>query len=404
MNCFENIAGVLLLLSFQVGELPAAAPMEPPIPAPSEADLREFEYLISGMSASREAISSAVVTYTGRRFRVKQRSPSENLDGPISGTMAFDMIQNNLRIKHSMPESYGPSVSSNQLQTAIENGSVKELATGPYLQTDQYMMFVRNKSYAAHYARTGRVDSNLDIGPVDWSLAHSKRDLLHLIDLRSLGMIDVQDFSGWTPLIIWEGTTTEIDNSSLLCPLETIVHNLKVRNWFRLIRESGLVTIDWGTHRLTINEDEGFTPVEYSTTDEYWKLLKCKYVSRTSWTQVGEHWVPSTAVLEMVDEKDETEERFELKLEWDQINGELKDELFQYESFEDVNDYTMVIDSRPETKGRLGEWVGGKIQSKIDAEPARRSGSIVMICALCVPLFLVLGLIWKRSRSQLPQT
>ena len=398
MNCCSQILKALVLLAIQTGGVNESPTKIPP---PSEADIREFEYLVMGMKSSREAVTSAIVTYKGRRTRVDKGDPSQNIDGKIEGLMAFDIPGNRLRIRHKMPESYGAPIRSNELQSALEEGELKKLAKGPYQQTDQYLMFVRNQSYAAHYARNGSVDSNLDIGAVDWSLA-SRRDLLRLIDLRSLGLIDVQDLNGWEPPLIYPGSITKIDDSSLLCPLETVLHNIKVRNYFRLIRKAGVATIEWGPHTLVIDEDRGFSPIEYRTTDLYWNLYKRRYVATTSWTKVSDHWLPSKAVLELDDEKYERKDRFELELEWSKINEELPDHLFNYESFEDVADETIVIDSRHEKfeSGILGEWIDGKLQTAFDKEPEVQSSRLLMICILLLPPVLIFYL-WRRSRRPL---
>ncbi len=367
-------------------------------PSPSEVDRMEFEYLIDGMKAARESIAQATVTYTGNRRRTDKRDPSRNIDGRIEGMMAFDVLKQKLRIEHSMPESYGDDISESEFKALSDSGDLKEFLHGPSVQTDQFIMFVKNESYSAEYEKTGIHDSNLNISTPDWPLGEN-RDLLHLIDYRSLGMIDVQDYSGWRPWLIYDGSTLELDNSSLLCPVETVIHNIRVRNYFRLIKKSGLVTIDWGPHTLTIDERNGFTPVEYRTTDAYREMFNCTHSATTSWGQVSGHWVPTNAVLEMNNEKHETIERFELHLEWSGINEALPEELFEYESFKNVEDETYVIDSRTGSPGLLGEWIGGKLQTRFAAQPPPpRSSRLIIVVSLT--LFIVLVLLLVRARSR----
>ena len=367
-------------------------------PPPSESDRQEFDYLIAGMKAARESISKAIVTYTGRRTSTDEENPSANVDGRIAGLMAFDTKNRRLRIEHTMPAAYGRDVSEDQLKSLSASGKLMESLGGPYAQIDQFLMFVQNESYSAHYAKNGKHDSNLDISTTDWSWA-STRDLLHLIDYRSLGMIDVQDYSGWVPPLVYQDTTTNLDDTSLLCPLETVIHNFTVRKHFRLIKVPGLVTIDWGCHSLTIDERNGFTPVEYRTTDKYWDLYHTTYQSKTSWAQVSGHWVPVTAVLEMEDEPEAKRQRFELNLEWSRINEELPDELFQYESFKNVEENTAVIDSRPGAGGILGEWIDGKLQTRFETQPPPpRSSRVIIIGSLSLLIMLVLLLVRRRSR------
>ena len=111
------------------------------------------------------------------------------------------------------------------------------------------------------------------------------------------------------------------------------------------------------------------------------------------------HWVPVTAVLEMDDERRTKRERFELNLEWSRINEELPDELFQYESFKNVEENTPVIDSRPGAGGILGEWIGGKLQTRFETQPPPpRSSRVIIIGSLSLLIMLVLLLIRRRSR------
>ena len=370
----------------------------PKFPPPSDADRQEFAYLIAGMKAARESISKAIVTYTGRRTSTDEEEPSANVDGRIEGLMAFDTKNRRLRIEHTMPAAYGRDINEVELKSLSASGKLMESLGGPYAQIDQFLMYVQNESYSAHYVKNGQHDSNLDISTPDWSWA-STRDLLHLIDFRSLGMIDVQDYSGWVPPLVYQGSTHKLDDTSLLCPLETVIHNFTVRKHFRLLKESGLVTIEWRCHTLTIDDRNGFTPVEYRTTDKYWDLYHTTYQTKTSWNQVSGHWVPVTAVLEMDDERRTKRERFELNLEWSRINEELPDELFQYESFKNVEENTPVIDSRPGAGGILGEWIGGKLQTRFETQPPPpRSSRVIIIGSLSLLIMLVLLLIRRRSR------
>jgi hypothetical protein len=370
----------------------------PKFPPPSDAERQEFEYLIAGMKGAREKISRAMVSYTGRRTRKDAEELSASVDGRIQGMMAFDMKNRRLRIEHTMPEAYGPDITENQLKSSSAFGKPVESFGGPFAQIDQFLMFVENESYSAHYAKNGKHDSNLDISMPGWSLA-SERDLLHLIDLRSLGMIDVQDYSGWKPPVLYDGATLTLDDSSLLCPLETVLHNFNVRKHFQLIKKDGLVTIEWRTHRLTIDERKGFAPVEYRTTEDYWKIYHRSYTSTTSWGNVSGHWVPISAVLEMDDERRAKHERFELNLEWSKINEELSNNLFQFESFKNVDDETYVVDSRPGAGGILGEWIGGKLQTRFETQPPPpRSSRFIIIGSLSLFIMLTLFLVRARSR------
>ena len=370
----------------------------PKFPPPSDADRQEFEYLIAGMKAARESITKAMVTYTGRRISTDEEEPSANVDGRIDGLMAFDTENRRLRIEHTMPAAYGRDIGEDELKSLSASGKVMESLGGPYSQIDQFVMFVQNESYSAHYAKNGKHDSNLDIFTPDWSWDSTRNDL-HLIDYRSLGMIDVQDYSGWQPPVLYQGATLTLDDSSLLCPLETIIHNFNVRKHFQLIKKDGLVTIEFRTHSLTINERNGFAPVEYRTTEDYWKIYHRTYSSTTYWGNVAGRWVPTTAVMEMDDERRAKRERFELNLEWSRINEELPDELFQYESFKNVEENTAVIDSRPGAGGILGEWIGGKLQTRFETQPPPpRSSRVIIIGSLSLLIMLVLLLVRRRSR------
>lgn len=381
------------------GARPIGGPLFPP---PSEADLREFEYLIAGMKAAREAISAAVVTYTGQRKATNEGEPSASIDGRIEGLRAFDTKRRRLRIEHNMPAVFGRDIGERELKTLTESGKLKEALGGPYSQVNQYLMFVQNETYSALYSKNGKHDSNLNIGTPDWPLVERRNDL-HLIDFRSLGMIDLQDHSGWQPFFLYYGSNYELDANSLLCPLDNVINNLSVRRYFRLVKESGLVTIDWGKHSMTIDEHNGFTPVEYRTMQPYWDIYKCSYSAKTSWAEQSGHWVPVTAVLEMNDEQGKKQERFELNLAWSKINANLPDQLFQYESFKNVENETAVIDTRPGAGGILGDWIDGKLQNKFDTQPpAPRSSLLIIIGSLS--LFSILLLLLIRTRSRLHST
>ena len=123
------------------------------IPPLSEADLHEFEYLIAGMKAARESISAAVVNYTGQRKATNEREPSANIDGRIEGVMVFDTKRRRLRIEHNMPAVFGRDVGERELKTLTESGKLQEALGGPYSQVNQYLMFVQNDSYSAHYVK-----------------------------------------------------------------------------------------------------------------------------------------------------------------------------------------------------------------------------------------------------------
>ena len=369
------------------------------IPVPSEADLREFEYLIAGMKAARESISAAVVNYTGQRKATNEAEPSANINGRIEGLMVFDTKRRRLRIEHNMPAVFGRDIGERELKTLTESGKLKEVPGGPYSQVNQYLMFVQNETYSALYSKNGKRDSNLNISTPDWPLVE-RRNELHLIDFRSLGMIDLQDCSGWVPPYTYLGSNYELDANSLLCPLDNVIKNLEVRRHFRLLKEPGVVTIEWGGHSITIDEQNGFTPVEYGTMQSYWDIYKCSYSAKTSWAEQSGHWVPVTAVLEMNDERRARRDRIELNLEWSEINEEFPNELFQYESFKNVADETYVIDARPGAAGILGEWIGGKLQTKFESEPPPRPSSRLFIIG-SLGLFIMLILLLVRARSRL---
>jgi hypothetical protein len=101
----------------------------------------------------------------------------------------------------------------------------------------------------------------------------------------------------------------------------------------------------------------------------------------------------------MDDERRAKHERFELNLEWSKINEELSNNLFQFESFKNVDDETYVVDSRPGAGGILGEWIGGKLQTRFETQPPPpRSSRFIIIGSLSLFIMLTLFLVRARSR------
>jgi hypothetical protein len=368
-----------------------------PIPEASPEVLREVEYLMQGMKAGREAIVRAVVNISGQRLVNSPDDPSRNIDSPIVGLVAFDHKQSALRFDMTIPNRIG----------SLDETSVKEikspedlnllLRNGNFPVSYASLTSVRNKDYLAWYLKEGGSDTNLNIQRPDAPLGGT-RELYHVIDLRSLGLIDYWDFHGMEPVLIYDSLPT-IDESSLLCPLDSVIAYMAPRRFLKFHRDGDLTTIEWNSHKLTIDERKGFTPVEYVTTAWHKEASGHSFQSRTDWEEVNGVWVPVKAMIEAKDDRNGGEiGRYVLDLEWTRLNEEIPEELFDYRSFTNVDEGVYVIDDRgPEAK-ILGEWYDGEVKSEFEQNPSRKAVNWWLIVGSAALLIAML-VVWLRSQS-----
>ena len=351
----------------------------------------EVSFLLRGMESAREQLASGAVKITGRREVVRPRQPEHNVDGPISGSVAFDFAANSHRYDYSFPMLTDYiTVSALSPQDDVPN------TTAEWKLVTRTINSVRNDEYFGWYEKIGRSDSNLmiQLPGSDWS--PGIMGAFHIVDFRSLGVVDYLQFCDAEPVV---GNRLEPEDGVHLAPLRAVVERFLSRKPLSIKHEGDIVTIEWKFETLVVNEREGYTPVSYTKSFEEIGV-GVRLNSSTNWHEINGVWVPKAIMLEEVQSDGDKLSRVSYDLDWTNVNEPISETSFQYETFPDVEEGVYVIDERHGQPKVLGTWIDGKVVSPLNAvHPVQASSRWMIVGSLLLLTLLVFKLLRSRSRT-----
>ncbi len=355
----------------------------------SPEDQKRVEFLLRGMQSEREELRSGVARIRGTRKVIRNSNPERNIDSEIVGLLAFDFDNDVFRFDASIPvwASY-KNVDSKTPGHPVANSNSAQLELVRHTINS-----VRTSDYFSWHEMLGETDSNLMLSKPDESWSDGLRGMFNVVDPRSLGLIDFLEFSEQSPIY---GKRADSSGVRMLAELPAVVDGFVQRTPVGLNRSENRLSIQWPFYTLILNEEQGYTPVEYFNT-----FGGLRYRSETSWESVNDIWVPTMVSLEESDQFEPDDlTRVVWNLEWSHVNDLVPDRYQQFESFPDVPNGTLVIDTRLPHARSLGSLVDGKVLGEFDSGELPKTSNIFLM-TLSIVAFVVAVSVWVwRSRGR----
>ncbi len=359
----------------------------------------ETAYLLRGMQHGRELLRRGVVKVQGIREIDHPEKPNRNLKEKVTGFIAFDFDTNRLRHDFSFPVRTGGSFRAEDFQ---DGKTVQDLTEAmSHYTAFRTINSSRTPEYFVWYELFAEGGSNLMIADADQNWSPGLTEDFHVMDLRSLGLIDYHEFHGENPRFC-NPVAAHPNMVHQHLPIEGVIERMMECKVSEITKNDSMVTLQWCGYTLTIDEENGFTPVSYFNRVDHYRE---KQQNTTDWRSINDVWVPVGLHIEHVDVVSSgAVDRWDLELDWQSVNEDLDDSLFRYESFPDVHESAYVIDTRGGDSKILGKWADGKVINDFDVQPPRDNFQVSWIGGTLLFFFVALCVWLSRTIFFSPAT
>lgn len=323
----------------------------------------EGKTLIRKMHAARQQLNSGIVHLRGIRESYNPEDPERCYQYQVDADLAFDWPAGCLRYDaRTVEDAY--SYNAEEFEGVSDVSEVLD-ARDPDAVTARMWSVLTPETYVWYMnestpERPYFAASTVCMFHSDTDAAAGVVQMFYCFDVRAVGLFNYWEFIGSTHLMGYELPESHFH----LCDLDIAIEELLKWPVIAIERDGELTTIRFrGDMTITLNESQGFTPVEYY---DVRGQPRPNYINETvassvHWEQIDDVWVPTHFMIEMLDNygKD-TALRHTYTLEWSHVNQPIPEHYFDFRSFPDVEDDTIVFDCRNDDTIQIGTWSDGQ--------------------------------------------
>lgn len=323
----------------------------------------EGKAIIRSMHTARQMIRSGVVQIRGIRDAYNpERSPPRR-QYPVDADIAFDWPAGRLRYdakKTQRAASWNIEELEevDDLSELMEQREAEEITSRLWsiLTPEMYVYYERETTPDEPY----KARSDIEIFNADTNSAGPLVQSFHCFDVRSVGLFNFWELIGSTGVMGYELPEVRFH----MCDLDIAIEELLKWEVVGIERDGDLTTLRFlSDMTITLNESQGFTPLSHH---HYRGLPDSDHVDSTviatiKWKQINDVWVPSEFMIGILDASCEGSDlRHTYTMEWSHVNQPIPDHYFDYTTFPDIAEETLVHDYRSGEQVRIAKWSGGE--------------------------------------------